>query len=230
MKICSKCKEEKEFTEFGKNKQAKDGHKSSCKKCLREDNRLYYANNVEKESVRKKKQYERDFDKIIKKSLEYYYTHIDERAQWVKNKRQEQPEVFQKYTKQFNETHPGHHNAYSKKRRKIDPLFKLQSILRTRTSQLIKIKRFNKNNKFTEYLGCNLDCLKLHLENQFQPGMTWENHTRDGWHIDHIVPLDSANTEEELYKLCHYTNLQPLWAEANLKKSNKKKAQVKPEP
>lgn len=49
--------------------------------------------------------------------------------------------------------------------------------------------------------------------------MTWEN--RNEWHIDHITPLSSAKTEEELYKLCHYTNLQPLWAEENLKKGNK---------
>ena len=60
---------------------------------------------------------------------------------------------------------------------------------------------------------------KEHLENQFKEGMTW--HNRSEWHIDHIVPLSSANNEEELYKLCHYTNLQPLWAEENLKKSNK---------
>lgn len=49
--------------------------------------------------------------------------------------------------------------------------------------------------------------------------MTWENHSLKGWHIDHIKPLNLAKTEEELYKLCHYTNLQPMWAEENLKKS-----------
>ena len=49
--------------------------------------------------------------------------------------------------------------------------------------------------------------------------MNWEN--RNLWHVDHIIPLSSAKTEEELVKLCHYTNLQPLWAEDNLKKSNK---------
>ena len=49
--------------------------------------------------------------------------------------------------------------------------------------------------------------------------MTWENHGKL-WHIDHIVPLATAETEEDLYKLFHYTNLQPLLVQDNLKKSS----------
>ena len=51
--------------------------------------------------------------------------------------------------------------------------------------------------------------------------MTWENYGMYGWHIDHKIPLCSANNETELLKLFHYTNLQPLWAEDNLKKNGK---------
>ncbi len=51
--------------------------------------------------------------------------------------------------------------------------------------------------------------------------MSWDNHTKYGWHIDHIIPLASAKTEEELKSLCHYTNLQPLWAKENLSKGAK---------
>jgi len=51
--------------------------------------------------------------------------------------------------------------------------------------------------------------------------MSWENYGRNGWHVDHIIPLSSAKTEEEIYKLCHYTNLQPLWEVDNIKKGNK---------
>ena len=78
-----------------------------------------------------------------------------------------------------------------------------------------------KNNKTFEMVGCDPTELKMYLEKQFENKMTWQN--RDEWHIDHIIPLSSANTEEEVLKLCHYTNLQPLWIEENLKKSNKLK-------
>jgi hypothetical protein len=51
--------------------------------------------------------------------------------------------------------------------------------------------------------------------------MSWENHGMYGWHIDHIIPLASAKDEDEIYKLCHYTNLQPLWWFDNLSKGSK---------
>lgn len=68
-------------------------------------------------------------------------------------------------------------------------------------------------------LGCDWSHLKTHLESKFTDGMSWEN--RSMWHIDHIIPLASAKSIEEVVKLCHYTNLQPLWAEENLSKGTK---------
>jgi hypothetical protein len=68
-----------------------------------------------------------------------------------------------------------------------------------------------------------MERLKKHLESLFEEGMTWENWNREGWHIDHIKPLSSFDLrkEEEQRKAMHYTNLQPLWAEENIKKGNK---------
>lgn len=223
MKTCTKCKELKNFTSFGKSKSIKDGYKSSCKLCLSLDNKLYYSNNKEKESLRKKKQYERDSEKIIEQQLSYYNENKEYRSEWVKNKRKEQPEVFRKYGKTYREDHKDNINSYYKNRRKTDIQFRLKTTLRNRLLESIKYKSWNKSSKFSEYIGCTLNQLKDHLESQFKEGMTWENHSRTGWHIDHIIPLDSAKTEEELYKLCHYTNLQPMWALDNLKKSNKMK-------
>ena len=77
-----------------------------------------------------------------------------------------------------------------------------------------------KNNSSIKIIGCYPNFLKEHLEKKFTEGMSWDRMGKE-IHIDHIIPLSSAKSEDEIYKLCHYTNLQPLWAEDNLKKSNK---------
>jgi hypothetical protein len=78
------------------------------------------------------------------------------------------------------------------------------------------MSRWNKNGTTVKLLGISYEKAKQHLERQFTKGMTWDNYGE--WHIDHIYPLAKATTEEELIRLCHYTNLQPLWALDNLKK------------
>ena len=93
--------------------------------------------------------------------------------------------------------------------------------VRKRISGFMQIKKMTKKNKTFQMLGCTPQELILHIEKQFKPGMNWNNWSVHGWHLDHIVPLDSGKNQEEVEKLCHYTNLQPLWAEENLKKSNK---------
>jgi hypothetical protein len=78
---------------------------------------------------------------------------------------------------------------------------------------------YTKRSKTNDILGIDFDGFKKHIESKFAEGMNWEN--RELWHIDHIIPISSAKTEEEVFKLNHYTNLQPLWAEDNYKKSDK---------
>ena len=79
----------------------------------------------------------------------------------------------------------------------------------------------SKREKTFDLIGCSPLKLKEHLEEQFTEGMCWENHGLFGWHIDHIIPLSSAKNDDELKKLCHYTNLQPLWALDNILKRDK---------
>jgi hypothetical protein len=76
-----------------------------------------------------------------------------------------------------------------------------------------------KPEKTEKILGCDILTFKQHIESLFVDGMTWNNMSE--WHIDHIIPLASAKTLEEQKALCHYTNLQPLWAKENLKKGAK---------
>jgi hypothetical protein len=87
--------------------------------------------------------------------------------------------------------------------------------------QYLKQKNITQRNKTYDIVGIEINDLKRHIEKQFTKGMNWENYGMYGWHIDHIIPLCSANDENELLKLFHYTNLQPLWAEDNLKKNGR---------
>lgn len=219
MKSCSKCDQFKDLTEFGTRQRAKDGRKSACKVCLRADNIGYYDRNSAKESLRKKRAYVENREQILDKTLGYYYKNKEQIAVHRKQRRENHPEIYQAHSKKYREKYPEYAKVYRRERRKVDPKFKIIGNLRNRLCSVLKYKKWNKNNSFRQYIGCSLEELKSHLENQFTEGMAWDNHGK--WHIDHIIPLSSANTEEELYKLCHYTNLQPLWAIDNMKKSNK---------
>ncbi len=110
---------------------------------------------------------------------------------------------------------------YNKRKEKYqqDVIFRLSINLRNRMNSFLKTKGYKKNSKTFEIIGCSPQQLLEHLENQFVLGMSWSN--RHEWHIDHIIPLSSAKDETEIYKLSHYTNLQPLWKEDNLKKGCK---------
>lgn len=112
-------------------------------------------------------------------------------------------------------------NKYFYNKRRTDSVYKLTCNYRLRIHNFLKKNELSKNDNTTSMIGCVPKQLKIHIENQFTDGMSWDNYGLFGWHIDHIVPLSSVKTEEDLYKLCHYTNLQPLWAKDNWSKSNK---------
>jgi hypothetical protein len=194
-KICSKCLIGKLVSEFNTDNSRPDRLYPSCKEC-----RKIIVGEYSKKNSKKINEYQIEYkknnlDKIIERNKIYY----------LKNK-----EKIKK-------------NNYSntKKRRKNDILFKLRCNLNVRIRMFMKSINIVKDNPTFDIIGCTPQFLKEYLEKQFTKDMSWENHGLFGWHIDHIIPLSSANTEEELYKLCHYTNLQPLWAKDNLAKSNK---------
>lgn len=105
------------------------------------------------------------------------------------------------------------------KARKSTPLGIMMSRLRCRTTAAFRRYGFKKDSKTATLVGCEWEVLKAHIEAQFTCGMSWEN--RRLWHIDHLIPLSSAKDEETMVKLCHYTNLQPLWWRDNLSKGAK---------
>lgn len=129
----------------------------------------------------------------------------------------EKREKLKASVRAYNKTTKG---KISHKKHKKGPRAKIRNAVHKRLHKLLKLKDLKLRMTFNELIGCSPDELKKHLENQFQPGMTWDNHGLYGWHIDHIRPCASFDlTDPEQQKQCsHYTNLQPLWAQDNLDK------------
>lgn len=195
--ICSKCCELKHVEEFNKDKSSKHGISRVCKICNNEKNKLWRENNPNYNKTYRLN----NKDKFNEKSNRYYHKNREE----ILSKRE------------WGEKEKTYYNEYRKNRKLNDPKYKLIENLRRRTKEYLK----DRKNKTIDLIGCSPTELKEHLEKQFKEGMSWDNYGFYGWHIDHIIPLSSADSNEELYKLCHYTNLQPLWAKDNLTKSDK---------
>lgn len=144
--------------------------------------------------------------------------------------RQKNPEKFKDYAKKHsNKWRNENRERYLQKKRENNKLayrnnlqHKLGNLLRTRIWTALKIQGLKKNHSTMEITGCSKEELIQHLESQFSEGMTWENWSLNGWHIDHIRPVSSFDLSDpaQVKECFHYSNLQPLWAIDNLKKSD----------
>ena len=112
---------------------------------------------------------------------------------------------------------------YINKRKKENPAFKMACILRGSLRQALKKGGYRKNGRTAKITGCSFQEFVIYIESKFEDWMTWDNHGKGHgkWNIDHIIPLASAKSKECAEKLCHFTNLQPLWALENILKSDK---------
>lgn len=108
-----------------------------------------------------------------------------------------------------------------KKKKSEDPFYRLVYNMRYRLWYEFKKINVEKDDSILDFLGITVGEFKLYIESKFKEGMTWDNYGIDGWHLDHIIPISSAKTKKDLEELSHYTNLQPLWAEENMKKGDK---------
>ena len=226
-KICSKCKEEKGICEFGLKR-------SDCKICRKKYGKEYYFNNkkflLEKQSnyikdnhekilERKKIHYQKYKEKILEEKKEYYTKTKDYILEKRKDYHNNNYDKISLYKKIYYQKNKNKINQYYKIKYKNDELYKLGKLIRRRVFDYVTLN-YDNNVKTFDIVGCSPEFLKEYLEQKFTEGMFWElmgQHI----HIDHIIPLSSANTEDEVYKLCHYTNLQPLWAFDNLSKGSK---------
>jgi hypothetical protein len=231
MKVCTKCGIEKPLSDFYKSKNYIDGHCYWCKAC---------------DFKYKKERYLQNKEEINKKNREAYWKNREERLEYCKSRYEnnkeeilEQGKVYREKNKEKIRERRKKNNTRDKKDRRNaylleynkNPINRIKKNIRGRISCSIKGKV--KKGSAIKDLGCTVEDLKLHLESLFYPNpetgevMSWENYGKgvDRWQIDHIIPLLAVNVEDrrDFLKVCHYTNLQPLWARGNIKKREEDK-------
>lgn len=175
-----------------------------------ESKRLYNQKHKERIAAQKRDYYLKNRQKILERN-----------RVWERNNPEKRARISRKTINKNRLKRIEAAKVFNKKKYAESQEFRLRHCLRARIRKTILGK--NNSARSLALLGCTLEFLKTWLESKFKPGMTWENHGRFGWHIDHIRPCSSFDlSKPDEQAVCfHYTNLQPLWAYENLSKSDK---------
>lgn len=191
-KRCYKCKKQRLVKFFHKRTASADGLYSYCKTCKQQDDKIHSIKYRDKILEKHRLYYIKNKEKIAQQKIEYQKKNIESRREYKRK--------------------------YEQQRKKQDPIYKL---IQNYKNRIYKAARGmgGKSQSTIQLLGCTVEEFRIYIEAKFHSGMTWNNQGK--WHIDHIIPLSSAETLEEIEKLFHYTNCQPLWAKDNLSKSDK---------
>ena len=214
-KECRKCKKVLPIVSF------ETIEKYNCISCYRGQKKINKIKYREKKKIIRMKndpEYRKRVNKIktesdIKRRLTDDEWRI--RKNKIKNERFKERMKDPEYRKKHNERK----EKWDKERRDIDPIFAMKKRVSCRIRNYMSREGYEKKLRTHEILGIDWPGFKEHMERQFVNGMSWEN--RDQWHIDHIIPLATAICEDDVIRLNHYTNLQPLWAEDNIIKGSK---------
>ncbi len=251
MKLCRKCREMKELSEFYAMSRAKDGRQSKCKECERvyktknaerlrnyhveryRDNReadlarsgRYRMENREQIAAQRKTYREQNKKTVREGKKRDYWKHREAYIARAKAHYQKNTEARKKQVREWERRNRARSNRgkreHERRKLAIDPAFKINRGM----ARSIKLSLAGKKGGIHWEQLVNYTCRQLieHLEKLFHPGMTWENHGE--WHIDHIVPQSwfsfDSPTDEQFRQCWALENLQPMWASDNLRKGNR---------
>lgn len=238
MKKCSKCDIEKELSLFYSSS-------NKCIECYKKYVSEYKLKNLDKIKERNKEwskqHYIKNKDKIVKRVKDYQIKNKDKikgkpqkKRYYYKGKSRSKEEhlkiveiysLIRKEKTRIRRSDELDYKLEIKAKRKLEAKHKRRKCIKAKIrkiiSRSIKNKGYTKNSRTFDILGCDYDTFIKHIERQFKEGMNWENHGAYGWHYDHILPLAYADSEEDIIRLNHYTNIRPLWATENIVKSDR---------
>ena len=191
------------------------------KEYRKEYSKEHYLKNKEKRHKQNKIYFLKNREKRLKQFKEHHLKNREQRNKSMREHYLQKKEQYQERQKKYN-SKPETKELKRKRwrsRYKTDINFRLRNICRTRIYQALK---FNcKSASTMKLIGCTVDELRQHLESQFEPWMTWENHGL--WDIDHIIACAKFNlVDPEQQRICfNWSNLQPLEHIENIKKGAK---------
>jgi hypothetical protein len=222
-KVCTKCKKEKSLDDFSnrKNCTGKVIKHSICRECLKLKVQKYRKENKEQCLLYDKNRYKKSQEFKKENSKNWYINNKNKRENWSKENSEKLKIYRKEYYKNNREKLLKQNREISDNRRLNDPLYKLKYNIRNMIGLALRKRGYTKRSKTQNILGCTFEEFKTYIEGKFENWMNWQNHGKYngqlnfGWDIDHIIPLSSAKTENELTQLNHYTNLQPLCSKIN---------------
>lgn len=188
-----------------KTKQRVNKYRSLNKDIIKVKKSIYYNNNRASISGRSKQYYSDNKDIYREKAHQHYISNRDKIRARVKSYRENNRDKINTYKR-----------ITSRRKRKTDPVFVLKQDLRRALHHAMKYKW--SYDILIKYLGCSVKMLRLYIESQFKEGMSWSNYGKNGWVVDHVIPLCKYNMsmEEDLFEAWSYLNLQPLWEHDNI--------------
>jgi len=215
----SKLKKTK-FNEKVYQKAYREAHKIKAKKY----HKSYYKNN-KKELKKKRKLYRASIKDIIRsKNREAYLNNKEHRLIYAKKYRKTNSKNVKIAIKKWRKLNPKYGSENEKKRKSVDMLFKASRAIRGAIKSSFRNNGTSKNTKTAKILGCSFIEFKNYIESKFEPWMNWDNYgnkngyptgINQSWDLDHKIPTSSALNVEDLVRLNHYTNFQPLCSYTN---------------
>jgi len=219
-KQCTKCKEIKSLNEFYKDKYKKDGHTCGCIYCEKltklisyqkhkDKRQKYYLDNRDKRIQQVKIWSENNKDKVKNNGKRWREQNYFKYREKINNWRINNPDRIKEYGKRYRSKYESRDKLNNNIARKIN----------------CSLRGNKKGHHWEALVGYSLDQLMCHLESLFTDGMSWNNYGKNGWSIDHIIPISLwsfSSYEDREFKQCWtLCNLQPLWFKDNCSKNNR---------
>ena len=211
-KTCNQCKKTKSVDGFCKDKRIPDGLQETCRVC--------------QSKYRKSRNF--SVDPSLKEKTCTKCKETKSVDGFTKNKRSSdglghECRVCQS---EYIKKNRGKINKRKRQRRLTDPKYKLSTIIRNQTNNIVKATKLEKTKQSFEYLGCTTVEFEKHIESQFVEGMSWENHGNDDdntkrWHLDHIIPISYfVENSDNPFLVINYRNQRPMWGKENISKGD----------